>query len=233
MATGTLTLTQAANAALQYLSVLDSGGSASTQQLDDALVIGNELIDSKSADRLFADTVTLVTQALVSGTQSYAITRVANIEAASIILSTGTNPLQIVNAVEWQRIVDRDSTSHQVRKLFYNRTFTTGTIYLSPIPLSGSVQYTAWAAMSQFVDKTTTLTMHPAYSRWLKLQLALELAPQYAGAQITKEFLQNLADAAATLRNLNASLLGLDPPSGQVAANAQGVVIPGVDKGGG
>ncbi len=225
-----ISLTTVVNEALRFLGILDSGGSATPNQLADALATVNNLIRSKSADRLMAAAATVTVVATGSGTQSYSIGNgqtwnlalPVEIVAASFKLANGfTFPLKVVNAVEWTKIPDRDRQSYLVKFLFYTRgSNLTGTCYLSPIPLGGNVELITWTAMGLFSDTTAAITVQDSYVRWLELATALELAPQYPSAQVTPGMLQDYSDATATLRNHNASLFGMEPPSSQVASNA-------------
>lgn len=217
----TVTLTVVLNSALNFLGILDSGGGATAQQLADGLLTINNLIDNKSSDRLMAKTVTTTTVTLVASTQSYTLSPIPTaIEAAALKLANGyTSPIHMVNATEWTMLNDRDRSSWLIKAGFYDRA---GHVLFSPIPLGGTVELMTWAAMTQFADATTPITVQDGYFRWLKLAAAVEIAPQYPSAQITPTLLQDYADATATLRNLNASLFGEAPPSGQIASNAAG-----------
>ncbi len=201
-----MTLTQLLSIALQNLSVLDSGGSPSAQQLTDALAIANALIDNKSSDRLMAESVTITSKALSANVRTYTI-------------GTGGS----INIVRPTEITAAS---------FYDRQAVAGlgNIFVSPTPLGGTLELITWAAMTQFADTTTAITIQPAYSRWLMLAFTMEIAPQYAAAQVPSTLAQDIADATANLRNLNASLLGPEPPAGQVSSNVTGqpVAIPGV-----
>lgn len=114
----TLTLTAAANAAAQFLHVLDSGESLSTQQVADALAAGNDMIDSWSSDRLMALSAKVDTQATVAGTVSYALaTRYSAIEAASVLSPAPLLPIEVVNGAKWASIPDRGVSSSLIRIL--------------------------------------------------------------------------------------------------------------------
>lgn len=227
----TLTLTSALGQALDALGILDSGGAANltSVQLADGLITANNLIESKSQDRLFANSALITSFSLGSGTQAYTIgsgqtiniVRPAEIEAATLRLSNGlTKGIKVVNAIEWSMLDDRDRQSYLVKNLFYDRgSPTAGSVRLSPIPLGGTAEIITWLAMTPFADATTPITMSPGYSRWFVYAFAFELAAQYISAQVTPAFLADLADATAELRNLNASLFGIAPPAGQVSAN--------------
>ncbi len=225
----TLTLTQVLSGALQRLGILDSGGTATAQQLADALLIVNQLIDNKSSDRLMAASALITSFAFTANQQSYTIgtgqfiniARPVDIEAATLKLANGyTTRIEPVNAVKWAGLDDRDRSSYLVQYLFYERgTPTTGTVRLSPKPLGGSAEIATWTAMTQFADATTPITMQPSYSRWLILASAIEIAPTYPSSQVNAGLLQDYADAMALLRNLNASLFGGAAPFGSVASN--------------
>lgn len=101
-----ITLTVYANAAAQFLGVLDSGEALSSQQVADALPAANQLLESWYTAMVLA----------------------VNVQIAAFTLAGGT---------------------------------------YSP------------ASMPQFADATTGLTLPAGWDRALKLNLAVEIAPQY------------------------------------------------------
>lgn len=224
-------LTTIAVAAIKFLAAIDSGGSLSSSQLDDALAAANNLLDSWSSQRLFALSDLITTVALVAGTQSYTIgsggtiniVRPMAIQAASIKVavysSVYTKGLEIVNTDKWAKIPDRDSSGAIVDFLFYDRANAAGLgkVWLSPIPAGGTLEIHSWAALTQFADKTTTISIQPGYQRALEHALALELAPQW-DIKVTDEMVAALKDSLAAVRTLNAELLGPEPP--QMASSA-------------
>jgi hypothetical protein len=114
-----MTLTQCATAAAQYLGILDSGEGLSSQQLSDALIAINNMIDGWSGDRLMALSAGVVSQATTAATISYALgTRYSQIEAASIVTPAPSLPLKVCTAVEWSRIPDRGVTASFMRLLY-------------------------------------------------------------------------------------------------------------------
>ena len=226
----TLTLTQCATAAARFLGVLDSGESLSAQQLADALVAINALIDNWSSEQLMVPAVNVQPFTLFTGQQKYTIGPGANfniarpvaIEAAALILiingQTTQFPVEVLDAIKWSSIPDRGASANFVRFLFYDRASPTGNVYVSPVPLGGSIELTMWTPLTQFADATTAVTMLPAYTRALQLAAALELAPQY-DVQPSEALTHSYQDAMARVRTLNAQLLGgIQPPAGQAAA---------------
>ena len=121
-----ISLTAYANQAAQYLAVLDSGEALSSQQVADALVAGNQLLESWYTAQVLA----------------------ANIQIAAFTLSAGS--------------------------------------------------YTP-ATMPQFADATTPLALPAAWDRAFKLNLAIEIAPQYdtqPSATLVAEAGKALGDAS-------------------------------------
>jgi hypothetical protein len=205
-----ITLTVLANAAVRTFGAMDSGGSISAAQLADALITVNEILDNWSVDGKMALAEALTAVSLVSGTQSYTLgTRAARIQGASVILAAGpTMPVKVLqSAAEWNSLEDRDSSSYLVRYLFYDRAATTPKIYLSPIPLGGSLELRTWIALTQFADATTPITLLPGYELPLRLSLAHKLSSEWdmPWSQTNQDA---LALALGTIQELNTQHLG-------------------------
>lgn len=214
-------LTTLANSAAQFLGVLDSGESLSTQQLNDALAACNQMLDNWSSDGLYALSDVVTSFSLAASTQSYTIgtgqtiniARPMRIVAASFKNSGGPGgPLQVVSEKEWADIPDRQRLSWIPTKLFWDRGTPNGNVYISPVPQGNmSAEIHTFVPLTQFADLTTTITLPPGYARLMTLGLAIELAPQYDMTP-SAILIQNFGDAAAKVRKLNASLLGEVPP---------------------
>jgi hypothetical protein len=217
----TLSLTTVANAAAQFLGVLDSGESLSAQQLTDALAVANQLLDNWSSEGLFAVADLITSFTLTSGVQSYTIgagqtiniTRPVQIVAAAFKNAAGPGgPIKVINERDWAEIPDRQRLSWIIEKLFWDRGNPTGSIYISPVPQGTglSAEIHSYVPLTQFADVTTAISILPGYARFLELGLAIELAPQYDMAP-SQTLMANFGDAAARIRKLNASLLGEVP----------------------
>jgi len=228
----TLTLTQVAQFAALELGVLDSGESLSAQQLTDFLYNLNNAIDNRSNEQAEVLAVAIADFTLTANQQKYTIgtgqnfntPRPVMITAAQHILpvagETYQTPVEVQNARQWAANMDRGSTSLIVRKLFYDRQYPTGNVYLSPVPVTtSSVELTMWNPLPQFSDTTSALTIPPGYADWYNLLGAMVMAPQFEmtpGVPLTSRY----QDEIARIRNMNASLLGEMPPSGQTSAAA-------------
>lgn len=228
MPTGTaISLTTIATDALSYLGVLDAGGTPSATELAQALRSMNDLLDNWSSEEIMIPGLLLQTFSLVAGTGTYIIgtgqtwnvVKPIAIEAAVHINTMNAvpfvTPIRVVNGAEWASIPNRSQSNNLIEALFYDRYgASVGNIYVSPIPLGGSVQLTMWTALTQFADATTTITLPPGYELPMTYALAMTLAPRYE-VQPSDVLVKNYMDAMARLRNQNASLLGKKPPAGQ------------------
>lgn len=232
----TTTLTAAATVALQELGVFDPGESPSAQQLADALNAANRLLDNWSSEQLFIPLLLRAVQNLTQNTQAYSIgtgstwnmARPVAIIGASLINPSGPgNPIQVVDERKWTSLPDRQSLSWQVAALYYDRGFPNGNCYVAPLPQGPglSVELITWSPLTQFADVNAPITLFPGYLRAIQLALAVELAPQYSMSP-SPGLLQNYSDALARIRNLNAELVGAEPPSGQISAASGGQVPP-------
>lgn len=231
-------LTQIANAAAQRLVIIDSGGSLSTQQLTDALAYVNNLLDSWSSQRLYAIQAVVTNFVLTAGVSSYGTaavfgSRPVAIESAGASFSGFAGEVKIVDGVTFLSDPDRQNTGPLPKRMFYDRGYPNGNIYLEPIPgNAATLTLYTWTALTAFADKTTPITFPPAYARLVTAGVALEMASQFS---ITPSagLIQEFSDASAAVRQLNSELLGPEPPAGQIAAPAaQPIVSPSGAPGG-
>jgi len=226
-------LTTVANAAAQYLGVLDSGEQLSTQQLNDALAACNSLFDNWNAEGSMLRAVFATSVPMVAATQAYSVTISGPtnplVAAASFRNTSGPGgPLKLCTVNEWAAIPDRQRQSFLLTHVFYDRILPNGNIYVSPVPLASSlmtVDLWSWQDLTPFADLTTTITLLPGYLRLVEMGLAIEIAPQY-DMEPNATLRANYADAIARIRNYNAQLLGGEPPAGDTSAAGPGVIAP-------
>ena len=222
MALPTLTLTQAAYTAAISVGGIDSGGTLSTQQLADALVAANNLLDGWSGEQIMIPQLTkLPGVPLGAGNPGpYGVaSQPLAISSAYMQNSSGPGcPVEIVNVVKWGTIPDRQSLSYLVKFALYDRA---GNLYVAPVPQGNSLslELWGWTALAEFADATTPLTMpNRGYARLITWALAKE----WASPQLLMPWSQvnesNYVDAIARVRNLNAELLGTEPAAGQTSA---------------
>lgn len=225
-----ITLTALATDALSYLGVLDAGGTPSVAELAQALKSANDMLENWSSEEILIPGLLLQTFTLVAGTGSYLIgtgltwnvVRPMAIEAAvhknTMNAVAYDTPIKVVNGLEWASIDNRGQSNNLIDYLFYDRALgAAAKVYVSPVPLGGSIELTMWTALTQFADVTTPITLPLGYTQPITYSLAMALAPRYDMAP-TESLVKNAMDSMARIRNLNAGLLGRKPPAGQTEA---------------
>ena len=213
----------AVNQTLTLLAILQPGETPNSSESGDALIVINNVLDSWSIQRLQNVSIDQVTVALTSGVQSYVLSpRPPAIYGCTFVLTTDysagtlTVPVKMLTALEWANLVDRNVVANLVKYAFYDRDLSSPTLWLSPIPPGGSVIYSSWTveAFTPFSGLSDTETFAAGYQRALIAAAALELAPQYAVPQANLvQIQQSYQEAMAAIRQLNAELMGPEPPS--------------------
>lgn len=206
MATGTSLITAAA----KRLNIIDAGESLSSDELADGLVVLNELVGNFNSQELLATAATADTIAVVAATQTATLgTAYRKVIGGSHIISSGfTVPVQMVDAVTWNTIPDRDIQGNMIRFAFYNRGATSGIVYFSPRPIAnGTFTYIAWAAQATWASLATDNTLLPGYEQLIVTQLALNLAPLFS-RKPDDALVASAHDAMAEIKLLNSSLMG-------------------------
>ena len=231
-----VSLTQLATAAAQLLHVTYAGETLSSQQLTDLLGFANSLLDNFSSEQAWVIALTKISWPLTAATQGYTIgtgqtinvTRPMALVSAAFQNSSGPGgPVEVCNIQKWESIPDRQRQSYIIEKCFYDRGNPSGNVYVSPVPLGSTLSMDAyvWAALTQFADTTTPITFPPGYQDAFTKAFAVLSAAPYFGVQPDATLLLSFQDAVARIRNLNAELIGTEPPAGQATAAApQGTI---------
>jgi hypothetical protein len=205
---------QAVNITLTQLAILQPGETPNASESGDALIVINNIIDSWAIQRLMNVGMSQTSVSLVNGTQSYTLSPVPPaIVACTFVDSNGaTFPVKQLNAEEWDQIVDRNITANIVKGFFFDRI---SALWLTPVPKSGDVIYSSWpTTTSTFASLGTSVTLADGYQLALISAAALTLAPQYAVPPANMPLIQQTYDQAmSSLRLLNASILGPEPPA--------------------
>ncbi len=182
-----MTAQQIINAALLNLGEIAAGETPTSEESDDALRVLNNLIDSWSAEQLAIPYLTVDSFSL-TGSESYAIgagqtfnsARPLSVKAALVKTAGGASAeAEIVSAERWAQIRDRSRTGVFAEVLYYVGGAASGTIYLSPIPGSGTLELHSYKELTQFATLATDVTLPAGHARALEWALALDLSPQY------------------------------------------------------
>ena len=219
--------------AAKYAGILAAGEVLAAEDAADIIDIGNGLLDSWAADRLFIFATTISTFALTSNVQSYSIgtgatfntTRPAVIENANILITSQTpnvrRPLFLMKDEDWMGISIRPLPTPSIpTALYYSRDYPNGTIYFWPVPQSGlSVELELWTPLAQFADLTTAFSFPPGYYEAITLGIAVRLmTPEWGINEVPPSIAALARESRARIEALNSN----PPPNLHVDAGLQG-----------
>jgi hypothetical protein len=219
------TVNDIVNGALRLLQVKSPDVDLTADEATDALEALNFMIDGWSNESFVLYHVTKEDFQLVANQQVYTIgaggnfntSRPIAIEQATIKISTTDWPIASLAYDDWAMIRLKSLVANYAQYLYLDNTYPLGNVYFYPIPtLTAGVVPPITLYMRKPLDTfdrlTQELNLPKGYSRALKYNLAVELAPEYQtdpGAVVTKIALSSKADLKRT--NNRATTLQLDP----------------------
>ncbi|MFQ5915721.1 MAG: hypothetical protein ACE5JS_21320, partial [Nitrospinota bacterium] len=191
--------------------------SPTTDQLDDALVTLNEMLDGWSAERLMVPFRTEENFALTKGTAVYTIgsggafntDRPIKIEKAYVRDSSNNDYAVEVtmDLDQYNRVTDK-SVEGRPERLYYAPEFPLGKIHLDPNPdAAHTLHLFSWKRLTSFAALSTSLNMPGEYVKAMRLSLAVDLAPELS-VQLHGSIVQQAIGAHLTIRNLNKPAVG-------------------------
>ena len=124
------------------------------------------------------------------------------------------------SASEWAAIGLKGIPGPWPRVFYYDASFPLANMYIYPVPQS-TVEFHMFVdnVLSDFVNLTDTVNLPPGYVRALKLNLAMELAPEY-GKKPDQQLISSALQAKANIKNNNMRPIGvatIDAPSARAA----------------
>lgn len=209
------------NSTLRLIGVTASGETPSSSESADALVVLNDLIDSWSNEQLLIPAKIREEQALVALQESYTFgasgdwnsARPLRIENIIVKIDTNTElPLSTLNQDQYANIVDKSVTSEYPTKYFDLGGFPLRTIYFWPTPSEVKTMVIwSWKALATMAGLTTAFSLPPGYSRALRYNFAIDLAPEY-GRSLDAAIVEVALTSKAAIKRLNIedNLLGTD-----------------------
>jgi hypothetical protein len=195
----------------------------SESQISDAFDALNSLLDSWLLQRMLVYQVYRSVQTVNANQPSYEIGPGAadwnvplpeRIEFAGIIQlfpNAPTEPptelpLACVNALDWAQIGVKTLTGSIPLKLWYQRTYPIGTVWLWPIPqLANQIALYLWNQIAQFVTPDDEVTLPAGYLRALQYNLAVELdaRPWTVKVPMSPGAYKIAYDSLAWVKNMN------------------------------
>jgi hypothetical protein len=199
------------NRALRTLAVIGEGESGNANQLADGLVSLNDLVEAWANENLMIYATTQDSKALTPSDGTYTIgsganinsTRPMRLERAFVRDSSGIDhALQVINREQYQAISDKTVESAIPELIYLDVGYPTSTITLYPVP---SAAYTLYIdtkkSIGTFAATSTSVSLPPGYERALRLNLAVEMAPEY---EVSSAHIEGLAlEAKNKLKRTN------------------------------
>lgn len=184
-----ITALQLITNSMRLLGAVASGELPSTEEQTDALSVLNDLLDSCNNKGLVVFANSNSTFNLVGGQQTYTIgpsaadftaNRPVGIEYAFVNYNSLDFPIRLLNQQQWNAITLKNFQAPIPNSLYYVGEYPLGVINIWPIPsaamvitLSVNMQFSPLASLA------ASIAYPPGYAKWLRYQLACELAPEF------------------------------------------------------
>lgn len=199
------------NRALRSLSVIGQGESADADQAADALVSLNDMVAAWANESLMLYQVSQDVIPMVPGKKDYTIgegsfdvnsVRPMRIEGAFIRQNGEDIPISVVDRAAYRSIAQKSTQSTYPQWLYYDQGYPASTIRLWEVPAtSDSLYVDSLKPLTSFATLGTTVSLPPGYERALRLNLAVELMPEY---QVRNDKIDGMArEAKAGIKRTN------------------------------
>jgi len=210
--------------ALLDLTVLGDGEVATAQQASDGLVYLNDLIQSWANEGLMINQV-VTDDFTVSGAASYTMgsggdidtTRPMEILTAYFTSSGVDYPVNIVSRQEYEGITLKTNGSTYPYLIYPDFAYPLVTIYQYPVPTGGTLHISSIKPLTEMATTATVLSLPPGYERSLRLNLGVELMPQYGYENML--IMQKADESKKTIKRTNSAnrpiRAGLGLPAGR------------------
>lgn len=202
--------------AMRKAGILTKTESPSADEAQDGLEMLNDLLASNANDGLFVYARTLESFPLSGGVADYTIgtggtfntPRPVFIASAYVRIATLDYPLTIIQDEDYANIGIKSIGSIPYW-LNYTNAYPLATIRLYPVP---SAAWTLFLLSEKQLSEFTlnqTVSLPPGWDRYLKNQLAIEMAPEY-GQQAPDETVEIASKAMAAIKRGAARVKTMD-----------------------
>ncbi len=194
------------------------GDTLTSNEQTECLAELNSMLDSWANESLFIHTILTTSFGLTASQGSYTIGSGGNfnmtrptriVDPCYIRDSQGSDtPLQILNAVTYGRIVDKDSDGSYPHYIYYDYDYSatsTGRVYFYPEPQTGlSTFISALMPFTQFSTMTHPISLPPGYQRAIEYNYAIEAAGGLT--EIDPQVAIIAREAKAAVKRLNTNI---------------------------
>lgn len=197
---------------LRILQVIDFGDDVDGEDREtEAFLALNSLIASVSGSRWMVYEIVSGSHTLVSGTGQYTIGSSGDINILRPIKITKAwirdssdfdHPVNIITQDKYGSISDK-TTQGRPFQLYYDPEYTLGKINLYYVPDdTETLHFDSWKPLPQITAVTDDLALPLEYERFLKYQLALDIAPEYE-QKVSEEVVFALKEAKTSIKQMN------------------------------
>jgi len=202
--------------AMRKAGILVKTESPSADEAQDGLEMLNDLIASNANEGLFVYARTLESFPLSGGVADYTIgtggtfntARPILIVSAYVRIATVDYPLTIIQDEDYADISIKSIGSIPYY-LNYTNAYPLATIKLYPVPSAGWTLYLLSEKQLTEFTLNQTVSLPPGWDRYLKNQLAIEMAPEY-GQQVPAETVEIASKAMAAIKRGAARVKTMD-----------------------
>lgn len=210
---------------MRLANILGQGETASSVEASQALQSLNDMLDTWSTENLLIYAKAYETFPLVVNQQAYQMgtgapdfntTRPQKIEEINFQQISGTTtlelPIEIINQDQWAAISVKTITSNLPTRMWPQYTYPNAILNFWPIPsITSNVIIWSWKPLTDFGALTTTITLPPGYSKAIRYNLAVELAPEY-GKNLDPVVIAQATASKAAIKRMNSptTLMGVD-----------------------
>ena len=174
--------------ALRSLKVKQAGETLTADESKDGRIALNDILEQLNLQSLAQPAKVQVTQAITSSDGSYTFgtggdnsVRPTEIFNAYIRDGNIDYPVRIISNDDYSHISYKSVTSSYPYNLYFRNAYPLSTIELYPVPSSNSLTLylECRAELSTYTSGSTSVDLPPAYIKYLKNQLAIDISPEY------------------------------------------------------
>ena len=177
--------------ALRLIGAIAQGETAKAEEMSEALISLNGLLESLSNEGLMIPSSVIEEFPLVGAQSKY--TMGSNVLAdfntirpigiyAVTIKENGieSSPIGIITQAQWSDIAEKNSTTNRPSKIYIENTNPLETLNLWPVPnTANTIVIYSQKPIAAITNLSTELTLPPGYTRMLRYNLSIEIAPEY------------------------------------------------------
>lgn len=196
--------------ALRLIGAIATGETPTADEQADALGTLINMLASWSTENLSIHARTRDSLSWSAGEASrtwgtagnFTSTRPVELEYAAISSGGVEYALRVLSPQEWQAITQKAMTGAPT-SVYFEGTYPTATVYLWPVP-SATVTFVPYTLkpLTEFTSANDDVEFPPGYSRAIRYNLAIELAPEY-GKAVSGEVQKIAQEAKESIKRKN------------------------------